>query len=149
MSGRKIDHIRQTTAKGILLLLVSAYLLFSIGIIKATHFCMGREASVAFFSSQAKKCPCSIYASASEKNSCCDDSHELLRLEDEQKVISNFSLAIPRWFVLEKLYTIQLVADVQSEELLKADWTAEHLPPKVPLWKTNCSLLFYDDELIA
>jgi hypothetical protein len=147
MSGRQINHIRQTAAKSILLLLVSVYLLFSIGIIKATHFCMGREASVVFFSAEAKKCPCSIHAP--EKNSCCDDEHELIRLENEQKVISNFSLAVPQWFVLEKLYTLQCIADVQSEQLLQADWTAEQLPPKIPLWKTNCSPLFYDGEMIA
>lgn len=31
------------------LTLSAIYLLFSVGIIKATHFCMGREASVAYF----------------------------------------------------------------------------------------------------
>jgi hypothetical protein len=147
MSSRKINQIRQTAAKGILLFLVSVYLLFSVGIVKATHFCMGREASVTFFSAEAKKCSCSLFAP--EKNSCCDDEHELIRLENEQKIMSNISLAVPQWIVLENLDMIQRIADVQSEALLQGDWIAEHLPPKIPLWKTNCCLLFYDDEITA
>jgi hypothetical protein len=134
-------------AKGVLLLLVSVYLLFSIGILKATHFCMGREASVVFFTADAKKCPCSIFAA--EKNSCCDNEHELIRIENEQKVTSNFSLTIPQWFVLEKLYTAQWVVDLQTDSLHQIDEAMEDFPPEIPYWKKNCSLLFYDDELIS
>jgi hypothetical protein len=147
MSGRKVNQIKQITGRVALALLVSVYLLFSIGIIKATHFCMGRAASVTFFSTEAKKCPCSIYAT--EKNSCCDDEHELIKLDNEQKSIAVFSMAVPKWFVLEELYTAQLVAMRFSDVSNSNEEPATETPPKVPLWKTNCSLVLYDDEWIA
>ena len=43
--------------KALVLLLMVVYVLFSVGIIKSTHFCMGREASVQFFTSEAKNRP--------------------------------------------------------------------------------------------
>ena len=92
--------------KALALVLVSIYILFSVGIIKATHFCMGREASVQFFSSEAKKCPCSLYAK--EKSTCCDDQHELLKIEDEQKVISSVSTPLPVWKI-ERIFTERLL----------------------------------------
>jgi hypothetical protein len=147
MSGRKVNQIKQITGRVTLALLVSVYLLFSIGIIKATHFCMGREASVAFFSTETKKCPCSLYAT--EKNSCCDDEHELIKLDNEQKSISVFSMAVPKWFVLEELYTAQLIAMRFSDVNYPNEEPAAEIPPKVPLWKSNCSLVLYDEEWIA
>lgn len=128
--------------KAMALLLVSVYVLFSVGIIKATHFCMGREASVQFFTSEAKKCPCSIYAE--EKDSCCDDEHELLRIDDEQKTISGLSAPIPIWKIerifTERLLTFTIISSSAepTEEPLKS-------PPKVPIWKANNSLVFYQD----
>lgn len=126
--------------------LVSVYLLFSIGIFKATHFCMGREASVTFFSTEAKKCPCSLYAK--ERDTCCDDDHELIRVDDEQKVIAAFSLAVPVWIELEKLYTKRLVASDIADES-RFHLPGDSPPPKVSLFKIHCSLVFYDDVLIG
>jgi hypothetical protein len=131
--------------KVVMISFVSVYLLFSIGIFKATHFCMGREASVAIFSTEAKKCPCSLYAG--ERGTCCDDNHELIRLDDEQKVIAAFSLAVPVWIELEKLYTKRLVASDIADESF--DHLPDDLPPKVPLFKIHCSFVFYDDVLIG
>lgn len=123
------------------IVLGSVYALFSVGIIKATHFCMGREASVAIFSAEAKKCPCSL--SAGEKDNCCDDAHELVRIEHEQKVVSVLSLAVPVWFELEKLYTAQLVAEQTSS--FKPDYlVSDPSPPGIPLFKIHCSFVFYD-----
>jgi hypothetical protein len=143
----KGNSIRQIAGKAMLLLLVSVYLLFSIGIIKATHLCMGREASVVFFTAEAKKCACSIFAA--EKDSCCDDEHELLRIENAQKVISVFSLPFPELFVLEELYINPLTDHATAGAFRSGDWLEEQLPPKIPLWKINCSLVFYDDDRIA
>jgi hypothetical protein len=146
MTFRKGDAITRPAAKGAILLMLSVYLLFSVGILKATHFCMGREASVVFFSSEAKKCPCSLYAG--EKGDCCDDEHEVLRIEDEQKVISKLSMPIPAW-KLERIYTKQFVAQIETVTRSIFDTNDSPLPPKIPLWKVNCSLVFYDDARIA
>lgn len=127
--------------------LVSIYSLFSIGILKATHFCMGREASVAFFSSDAEKCICSKFAK--EDNTCCDDEHEVIRLEDEQQAVASFSLAMPQWFVLEKLYVERLVALTASSSKQSAFRPDESPPAKIPLFQIYCSYVFYDKELVG
>ena len=127
------------------LVLVSVYLLFSVGILKATHFCMGREASVSFFTTESEKCGCSLYAE--EKNNCCDDKQDLLKLDKEQKTISKLSLNVPQWMVLEKLYSEQLVA-FNKTETASFD-TTDSSPPDIPLFKFHCSFVFYDDEMIG
>jgi hypothetical protein len=146
MSAGKINELKLKAGKVTVIVLVAVYTLFSVGIIKATHFCMGREASVTFFSSETKKCPCSRFAA--ERNNCCDDSHELVKIDNEQKVISIFSLVLPVWFELEKLYTAQLVAAVRSSSG-PAYAVTDPLPPKAPRFKIYCSFIFYDDGLMG
>lgn len=139
---RAIKKSLNYVSRAIALVLVSVYVLFSVGIIKATHFCMGREASVQFFTAETKKCPCSLYAD--EKNSCCDDEHELIRIDDEQKTISSLTAPLPVWKVerifTERLLTLTIVssADDSIREHTKA-------PPKVPIWKATSSYVFYSD----
>jgi hypothetical protein len=128
--------------KSLALILVSVYVLFSVGILKATHFCMGREASVQFFTSESKKCPCSI--SALEKDSCCDDEHELIRIDDEQKIISTLTAPVPVWKV-ERLFTHQFVARSIISIAPRVDQFEPDSPPKVPLWKAHQSYVFYDE----
>jgi hypothetical protein len=146
MAFQKVSAITRLTAKGAILLTLSVYLLFSVGILKGTHFCMGREASVVFFSAETKKCPCALYAG--EKGDCCDDEHEVLRIEDEQKVISKMSMPIPVW-KLERIYTKQLVVEAETFTNTVLDSDDNPMPPKIPLWKVNCSLVFYDDARLA
>jgi hypothetical protein len=146
MVKRNIKQIKSIAVTGFVLVMVSVYLLFSVGIIKATHFCMGREASVTFFSAESRKCACSLYAK--EKNSCCDDEQDLIRLEDEQKVLSKFSIPVPVW-KLERLYTEQLIAWLTIRPQTFPQGQNTSLPPKIPLWKFHCSYVFYDDSLIA
>jgi hypothetical protein len=130
----------------ITLTLMSVYLLFSVGILRATHFCMGREASVSYFTTESKKCGCSIYAE--EKSDCCDDEQDILKLDKEQKTISKLSLNVPEWMLLEKLYSEQFVAFNTTETAASFD-TADSSPPDIPLFKFHCSFVFYDDEMIA
>jgi hypothetical protein len=144
MAFRKIEVINRVVVKGAILLMLSVYLLFSVGILKATHFCMGREASVVYFSAEAVKCPCELYAE--EKGDYCNDEHEILRIKDEQKVISKMSLPLPVW-KLERIYTKQFIVQSDLFDNVPLDSDDSSLPPKIPLWKANCSLVFYDDDL--
>jgi hypothetical protein len=139
-------NLKQLMGKVMAIFLVSVYALFSVGIIKATHFCMGRQASVALFSKQAKKCPCSIYAT--EKDSCCDDEHQLIRIENEQKVFSSLSVSLPCWIEFEKLYTKRLITSVETASHW-SDQPDHSPPPKIPLWKFHCSIILYDDRVIG
>jgi hypothetical protein len=143
----KRPRLNSLIAKIAMIFLASIYTFFSIGVIKATHFCMGRQASVALFTTQPKECPCSIYAM--EKDSCCDDEHDLIRIENEQKVLSPLTLSLPQWIEFRKLYVTRLVALAVKSDLPWHD-QPEHSPrPKVPLWKFHCSIVFYDDQLIG
>ncbi len=125
---------------------IFAYTLFSIGVIKATHFCMGREASVALFTTEAEKCACSAYAG--EKGPCCDDDTELVRIDDDQKVISSLVFSGPSLFVIEALAQ-------DDERTPKASGARGYSPekgpplPRDPLWKIHCSLVFYDKVSVA
>lgn len=141
----KTDRFR-LLSRIITLTLMSVYLLFSVGILRATHFCMGREASVSYFTTESKKCGCSIYAE--EKNDCCDDEQDILKLDKEQKTISKLSLNVPEWMLLEKLYTERFVAFNTTETAAGFD-TTDPSPPDIPLFKFHCSFVFYDDEMIA
>lgn len=141
MSAKKIKAIQLIARSVTMIVLISVYALFSVGIIKATHFCMGREASVVFFSADAKKCPCSLFSG--ERDSCCDDAHELVKIEDEQQSVPVLSVVLPVWFELEKLYTAQLVAAATSSARPSFKIT-DPLPPKVPRFKIYCSFVFYD-----
>lgn len=146
MRSLKTHVVKRNAAKAMVIVLVSVYALFSVGIIKATHFCMGREASVTIFSAEAKKCPCSLIAG--EKDGCCDDAHELVRIENEQKVVSVLSLALPVWFELEKLYTARWIA-VETSSFESAYTVSDPSPQGVPLFKIHCSFVFYDSGFMA
>ena len=145
MTKREKHRFTQRTARVGTVIVLSVYLLFSIGILKATHFCMGREASVAFFTTEAEKCACSAFATA--EDGCCDDEKDLLKIETEQKSISQLILNLPEWTVLEKLYTEQLVASHFPAKANGATFSDSPRPP-VPLFKVYCSYVFYD-ELIS
>ncbi|HEY0743722.1 MAG TPA: hypothetical protein VGD40_19785 [Chryseosolibacter sp.] len=135
---KSLNHIN----KAIALVLVLVYVLFSVGVIKATHFCMGREASVQFFTAETKKCLCSQYVE--EKNSCCDDEHELIRLDDEQKTISGISAPLPIWKV-ERIFTERLLTLTIVSQPADAINESAKAPPKVPIWKANRCYVFYND----
>ncbi len=101
---------------------------------------MGREASVSLFTIEADKCPCSVYAG--EADTCCGDSHELIKLDNAQKLLTNCPMPVAARFVLHEVYTY-LPAD-ESEELRAVQPTDHRLPPpKVPRWKRLCSIVYY------
>ena len=127
-------------------MLCALYLLFSVGIVKATHFCMGREASVTYFASSPQKCPCSLFAK--EKDNCCKDEHELLKLEDSQKTLPSFSLSVPVLTLLGDIYSHVLLPE-DNETASIGDSPADEQPPPKILFKIYCSYVFYDAKSIA
>jgi len=129
----------------IVLMVCALYLLFSVGIIKATHFCMGREASVAYFTSESKKCACSLFME--EKDNCCDDTSELLKLEDSQKGLSAFELPVPM-LALGQLYSKTPGSSINTPHNLQATRGDAQPRPRI-LYKIHCSLVFYDKKSIA
>ena len=122
-------------------MMAGVYLLFSVGIVKATHFCMGTEASVSFFTAEAEECACSL--SGLENTSCCSDKQGLLKLEDSQKNLSFFQMSVPVLGLLGKIYTRSFDP---GKEISRAGVDASDPPPLQPtLYQLYCKYVFYDD----
>jgi hypothetical protein len=122
------------------------YLLLSVGVVKTTHYCMGREKSTELFSFEAKKCPCSLFLS--ENNGCCKDKHEVLSIDDSQKIATSTPPISPNFFLIGSTFAEvdKQVIEQPITQYIKPDFSP---PPKEPLYKINCSLVFYDDEVSA
>jgi hypothetical protein len=123
------------------------YLLLSVGVVKTTHYCMGREKSTELFSFQAKKCPCSLFLT--ENSDCCKDEHEVLSIDDSQAFSPSLAPVAPDFFLIGNTFSIlenKVILEQSLTQFFIADFSP---PPKEPLYQINCSLVFYDDELSA
>ena len=105
---------------------------------------MGRAKSTKVFSFESKKCPCSAFLP--ENSDCCKDKHELLIVDDSQTQTLSLTPPSPDFFEIGDTYLVQpeQVFAYTSTQYIKADFSP---PPKEPLFKINCSFVFYDSEL--
>lgn len=105
---------------------------------------MGREKSTKIFSFESKKCPCSSFLP--ENNDCCKDKHELLIVDDSQTQTLSLAPITPDLFQIGEVFQVQPIKEIAytSTQYIKEDISP---PPKEPLFKMNCSFVFYDDEL--
>jgi len=118
------------------------YLTLTVGVAKTTHYCMGREKHSSLFSSTTKKCGCSLFLQAS--SACCDDQHEIVKIDDDQAGSHALSIAAPEFSLLGEVFTL-------NDEIVSVHASRQHCeieldppPPKVPLYQSFCSLVFYD-----
>jgi hypothetical protein len=107
---------------------------------------MGREKSTELFSFQAKKCPCSAFMP--ENSGCCSDKHEILSIDDFQTLAPVLVPIQPDLFLIGGIYAGNEVQIIEQPiiRFVSPDFSP---PPKDPLYKINCSLVFYDDEVSA
>lgn len=133
----------RTSVLSSLMVLVFAalYLLFSVGVLKATHFCMGREASIAYFTAEAHQCACNIIPP--DGDDCCDDQQGLLRIDVFQKSLSIFELSPPALPFLGALYGLPS-SEPRCARANHRPLFETQPPPKI-LYKVFCSFVFYDD----
>jgi hypothetical protein len=123
------------------------YLLLSVGVVKTTHYCMGREKSTELFSFESKKCPCSDYMP--ENGDCCKDKHEVLSVDVTQSFTAAFTPVNPDFFLIGETFNQEFKDHIIEQSLTQFITLEFPPPPKAPLYKINCSLVFYDDELSA
>jgi hypothetical protein len=104
---------------------------------------MGREQNSSLFSFEAKKCPC--FRSMGTTKSCCEDEHEIVKIEDDhstsqvaQSPTPTFNLISVFFFETETLFP-------KPEQLSFAE--LDLAPPKIPIYKAVCSLVFYESEV--
>ncbi len=117
------------------------YLLLSVGVAKSTHFCMGREQNTSLFSFEAKKCYC--FRSAEQTKSCCADEHELVKIENDQSASQVIHLPTPEFNLISELFFEQQKVLLLPSVLLVAV-EVNPPPPKIPIYQTVCSLVFYE-----
>jgi len=118
------------------------YLTLTVGVAKTTHYCMGREKNSSVFSFTTEKCFSSPMMT--EPMSCCKDKHEIVQIEDDHSGNQVLNSPDPQFNLIAELYTLQ-------EELITSHTIASYVseendlpPPKVPIYQSICSLVFYD-----
>jgi hypothetical protein len=118
------------------------YLTLAVGVAKTTHYCMGREKNSSLFSFTTEKCVCSIMAK--EPMSCCKDQHDIVQIEDDHSSSQVVSSPDPQFNLIGDLNTPQ--EDIIPSYALTSYAADENdlPPPKVPIYQSNCSLVFYD-----
>ncbi|MBX2969470.1 MAG: hypothetical protein KF803_08855 [Cyclobacteriaceae bacterium] len=120
------------------------YLLLTVGVVKTTHYCMGRAKSAEIFSFEAKKCPCGQFIP--ENSGCCHDEHEIIKIVDDQSSTSFSVITVPVLVELGDIFTV----DVDKIGLTSFKHTnnrnTDYLIPPKPIFKLNCSYVFYDDQ---
>ena len=107
---------------------------------------MGREASVAYFTTESEKCLCSVFDEKDDH--CCDDKQDLLRLEDSQKTLPAFQLPLPAMTFIGALYDTSPHSQVEST-MHFSPYPKEAQPPPKVLFELYCSFVFYDRKTLA
>jgi len=126
-----------------LISLACVYVLLSVGIAKSTHFCMGREQNSSLFSFEAKKCPC--FRSMETAKSCCEDEHEIVKIEDDQSTSQVLHSPTPTFNLIATFFFKEETLLPQSEQHSLAELSLA--PPKIPIYQAVCSLVFYESEV--
>jgi len=74
-------------------LITVCYLLVTTGVVKVSHFCMNRLASISFYEGQGKTCDkCGMHK---EAHGCCHDIGTLVKLDSAHQKVSTSSPELP------------------------------------------------------
>jgi hypothetical protein len=141
-----MKHKRKHTVSPRICIVIGLYLLFSVGVVKSTHFCMGREASVAFFTADAPKCGCTSFNE--EGADCCDNQQELLKVDDSQKDFSALQLPDPGLALIGFIYADGLYPRCSLARTASSPVCNHPLGGRA-LYQLHCSLVFYDRKSIT
>lgn len=124
------------------------YLTLAVGVVRTTHYCMGRVKSSTLFSLKSVKCPCYAVLAAKGPKNCCNDEHDLLKIEDDHAAASVVSIA-PDFFEIGSTFELLPVRD---NTVASINVSIDESPPPlsdIPLFTKHCSLVFYDAEMIG
>jgi hypothetical protein len=115
------------------------YLLLSTGVVLNVHYCRGEIESVSLIV-EVQKCSCHSEIS---DNNCCSNYQYFLQLDLDEQLVEN-TRSVSEVFKYIKLlekdeYDFE-VYYTESQDYFYPDISP---PPKLAIWKTNCSFLFY------
>lgn len=121
--------------KATAILLLITYLSLSIGVSVSKHFCGGSLAEIALFSSEKKKCACSLMKSDKESD-CCEDEISVVKLATDQNLVKLINLSFPKIVHLPAFSYFGLYFSLHKTALfdLKQDIRKQPHPPRPPLY---------------
>ena len=123
------------------------YLTLAVGVVRTTHYCMGRVKSSSLFSFETAKCPCFLFARSVNKK-CCADEHDIIKIEDDHAASTVVSI-VPDFFEIGSLFE---TITITHNPVAHINQQVEESPPPlsdIPLFTKHCSLVFYDTDMIA
>jgi len=101
---------------------------------------MGRALPASVFSFESKKCFC---PDLETEDTCCDDKYEVVKIEDDQSAGLVLHSPSPEFNLIGEVFSESIeVVLPQSTIEPEADYNLP--PPKVPIYKSTCSLIFYE-----
>lgn len=104
---------------------------------------MGRVLPASVFSFESKKCFCS---DTDKPDTCCDDQFELIKIDNDQSAGQVVHSPFPDYNFIGELFS-------EITQVFISETTVEFLaeynppPPKIPIYKSVCSLIFYEGKV--
>lgn len=105
---------------------------------------MGRAKSAEIFSFEAKKCPCGQFIP--QNSGCCHDEHEIIKIDDDQSSTSFSVVIVPDLIELGEIFTPDTDKIGLASLWFSNNRNTDYLIPPEPIFKLNCSYMFYDDQ---
>jgi len=120
------------------ILLMTIYLLISVGVSINVHNCNGRFAFVEILT-EIGNCCCDHEKEASN---CCDDENIVIQMDQDVQIIQSNRLAASSPFVITR--TFAPIAKLFGAPLnIHKEIIVPPPPPNQPIWLVNSSLIFY------
>jgi len=115
------------------------YLVLSTGVLVNLQYCQGEIESISIITN-ASNCCC---GSIDFDDGCCSNEQLLVQLDNDEQLVTNSPLFSEVFkFIETNNITEQVFIDASTEE---ENYSYGDLspPPKIPIWKTNCTFLLY------
>jgi len=124
------------------------YLTLAVGVVRTTHYCMGRVKSASLFSFETTKCPCYLFARSVSNKKCCADEHDIIKIEDDHAASTVVSM-VPDFFQIGLLFENFELTDNPVAHINQPVEESPPPPSDIPLFTKYCSLVFYEADMIG
>jgi hypothetical protein len=113
------------------------YLFLSTGLVINVHYCKEKIKSVSVYTAAESCCT----GTCEMKHNCCKDKQFIVQLEPQDKTIPvPPDLSVYYNLVSEEIDLV-LIPNTTSDNIVEFSYDLP--PPKLLLWKKNCSFLYY------